>query len=162
MVAGAATAIAATDRRYHRILFSPRRSAAHHGGASASGSAPGFKEGPFGAQPASPQASNPGHTGLCLTGDREPTVYGLPVRSEIHASELINHRSFDAPRHVRLSILRNCLDELRKLDYISITNVIVKKVGKPADYDVSLSLGHALSEIREHHVVGKFSRRFSQ
>jgi uncharacterized protein DUF3800 len=64
------------------------------------------------------------------------SVYGLPVRSEIHASELINHRTFDAPRHIRLAILRNCLDELRKLDYISITNVIVNKVGKPTDYDV--------------------------
>jgi hypothetical protein len=64
------------------------------------------------------------------------SVYGLPARTEIHASELINHRPFNAPRYVRLAILRNCLDELRKLDYISITNVIVNKVGKPDDYDV--------------------------
>lgn len=64
------------------------------------------------------------------------SVHGLPVRREIHASELINHRSFDAAKHVRLAILRNCLDELAKFNYISITNVIVNKVGKPADYDV--------------------------
>jgi Protein of unknown function (DUF3800) len=64
------------------------------------------------------------------------SVYGLPIRTEIHASELINHRPFDVPRHVRLAILRNCLDELRKLDYISITNVIVTKLGKPSNYDV--------------------------
>lgn len=38
-----------------------------------------------------------------------------------------------------MAILRNCLDELRKLDYISITNVIVNKIGKPIDYDVFLS-----------------------
>jgi hypothetical protein len=56
------------------------------------------------------------------------SIYGLPIRTEIHASELINHRSFNVPRHVRLAI--------RKLDYISITNVIVQKQGKPADYDV--------------------------
>jgi Protein of unknown function (DUF3800) len=62
------------------------------------------------------------------------SVYGLPIRTEIHASELINHRPFDVPRHVRLAILRNCLDELRKLDYISITNVIVNKIGKPSNY----------------------------
>jgi hypothetical protein len=59
------------------------------------------------------------------------SVYGFPIRTEIHASELINHRSFDVARHFRLAILRNCLDELRKLDYISITNVIVSKQGKP-------------------------------
>jgi hypothetical protein len=37
---------------------------------------------------------------------------------------------------VRLAILRNTLDELAKLDYISITNVVVNKRGKPHDYDV--------------------------
>ncbi len=63
-------------------------------------------------------------------------VHGLPVRGEIHASEFINKRPFDLDRHVRLAILRNCLDELAKLDYISITNVVVDKQGKPANYDV--------------------------
>lgn len=64
-------------------------------------------------------------------------VYGLPVRTEIHASEYI--RSPPAPgieKHQRLAILRNQLDELAKLDYISITNVLVRKAGKPANYDV--------------------------
>jgi hypothetical protein len=64
------------------------------------------------------------------------TVYGLPVRAEIHASEFINHRSFDLPRYIRLAILRNSLDELSKFNFISITNVIVNKVVKPANYDV--------------------------
>jgi hypothetical protein len=39
-------------------------------------------------------------------------------------------------RHVRLAILRNTIDELAKIGFISITNVIVDKQGKPADYDV--------------------------
>lgn len=63
-------------------------------------------------------------------------VHGLRVRQELHASEFINSRAFDAPRHVRLAVLRNTLDELAKLDYISITNVVVSKAGKPAGYDV--------------------------
>jgi Protein of unknown function (DUF3800) len=64
------------------------------------------------------------------------SVYGLPIRGEIHASEFINKRPFDLDRHVRLAILRNCLDELAKMDFISVTNVVVRKAGKPADFDV--------------------------
>jgi len=64
------------------------------------------------------------------------SVYDLPLRTEIHASHYINHRPIELPRHQRLGILRNAVDELAKLDFISITNVIVSKVGKPADYDV--------------------------
>ncbi|MDO8295294.1 MAG: DUF3800 domain-containing protein [Caulobacter sp.] len=64
-------------------------------------------------------------------------VYGLPVRTEIHSSEYV--RSPPAPgisKNQRLSILRNQLDELAKIDFISITNVMVDKTGKAADYDV--------------------------
>jgi hypothetical protein len=64
------------------------------------------------------------------------TVYGLPIRGEILASEFVNHRAFDLERYARLLILRNTLDELAKLDFISITNVIVDKQNKPAQYDV--------------------------
>jgi hypothetical protein len=35
-----------------------------------------------------------------------------------------------------LAILRNSIDEPAKLGYISITNVVVGKAGKPPDYDV--------------------------
>lgn len=63
-------------------------------------------------------------------------VHGLRVRQEIHASEFINSRAFDAPRHVRLAILRNIIDEIAKIDFVSITNVVVSKAGKPATYDV--------------------------
>jgi hypothetical protein len=64
------------------------------------------------------------------------TVHNLPVRAEIHASEFINGKPVPLPRHVRLAILRNSLDELAKINFISITNVVVRKVGKPAGYDV--------------------------
>ncbi len=63
-------------------------------------------------------------------------VYGLPVRGEIHASEFINRKAFNLDRYVRLSILRNCLDELSKIDFIMITNVIVEKENKPNDYNI--------------------------
>jgi hypothetical protein len=64
-------------------------------------------------------------------------TYGLPVRLEIHAYDYM--RSPPVPKmppHVRLAILRNMLDELAKFPDISITNVVVRKTGKPATYDV--------------------------
>jgi hypothetical protein len=64
------------------------------------------------------------------------SVYGLPVRGEIHAFDFISRRVYGLDRYIRLAILRNVLDELAKFDFVSITNVIVNKVGKPADYDV--------------------------
>lgn len=64
------------------------------------------------------------------------SVYGLPIRSEIHASEFINGRVGELKRHQRLAILRNTLDELAKIDRISITNVVVDKTNKPQEYDV--------------------------
>jgi hypothetical protein len=64
------------------------------------------------------------------------TVYGFPIRAEIHSSELVNKKLFDIPKHNRLAILRNSLDELSKFDYISITNVVISKAGKPDNYSV--------------------------
>ena len=65
------------------------------------------------------------------------SVYGLPVRVEIHASEFIRSPPIAGmPRHIRLAILRNFLDELARMDFISITNVVVQKAGKPTGYDV--------------------------
>src|SRR5271166_1785855 len=53
------------------------------------------------------------------------TVYGLPLRMEIHAAEFIRHPPVPGmEKHVRLAILRNFLDELAKIDFISVTNVI--------------------------------------
>jgi hypothetical protein len=64
------------------------------------------------------------------------TVHGLPVRSEIHASEFIKSKVFGMARHTRLAILRNSLDELAKMSNISITGVIVDKRNKPPGFDV--------------------------
>ncbi|MFC2966508.1 DUF3800 domain-containing protein [Acidimangrovimonas pyrenivorans] len=63
-------------------------------------------------------------------------VYGFPVRSELHAVKLIRHSSFGIAKHARLAILRNYLDELAKLNFISITGVVVDKRGKPSQYDI--------------------------
>ncbi len=72
-------------------------------------------------------------------------VYGLPIRTEIHASAYIKKPPIPgmAP-HIRLSILRNLLDELAKLNFISITNVIVDKSTKAAPYDVFANAWQAL------------------
>jgi hypothetical protein len=69
------------------------------------------------------------------------SVYGLPLRTEIHASEFIGSPILTVGgqairRHARLAILRNTLDELAKIGFVSVTNVIVSKAGKPAGYDV--------------------------
>ena len=64
------------------------------------------------------------------------SVYDLPIRAEIHSSEFINKRVYNIEKHDRLAILRNTIDELSKIDFISITNIIVKKDGKRADYDI--------------------------
>jgi len=72
-------------------------------------------------------------------------AYGLPIRTELHASDFIKTPPIvGMPRHIRLAILRNLLDELAKMPFISITNVIVNKVGKPAGYDVFTHAWQAL------------------
>lgn len=69
------------------------------------------------------------------------SVYSLPVRTEIHATEFINSRvkavgGAELKRQDRLAILRNALDELAKMPFISITGVIVNKLGRSPPYDV--------------------------
>jgi hypothetical protein len=63
-------------------------------------------------------------------------VHGLPIRAEIHASEFIKSKVFGLQRHTRLAILRNALDELAKIQDISITGVVVDKRNKPPGFDV--------------------------
>lgn len=62
--------------------------------------------------------------------------YGLPVRAELHASEYMNSQVFGLQKHDRLAILRNTLDEVAKIPFVSITNIVIDKQGKPAAYDV--------------------------
>lgn len=71
-------------------------------------------------------------------------VYGLPVRAEIHAVKLLRHSEFEIEKYKRLAILRNFLDELAKMNFISLTNVVVDKKGKPPDYDVFSSAWRTL------------------
>src|SRR5262249_1185996 len=66
------------------------------------------------------------------------TNYGLPIRTEIHSAPFINKKPVDLPRNTRLALLRVTLEDLAKLDYVSITNVVTRKVGKAADHDVFL------------------------
>src|SRR5690349_10763011 len=64
-------------------------------------------------------------------------AHGLPVRSEIHAGQYLRHAPVPGMLpHIRLAILRNTLDEIAQQNYVSITNVVVNKLGKPAGYDV--------------------------
>ena len=73
------------------------------------------------------------------------SAHGLPVRTEIHAAEYI--RSPPTPgmaKHDRLAVLRNLLDELAKLPFVSITTVAVSKAGKPPNYDVFKNAWQAL------------------
>jgi Protein of unknown function (DUF3800) len=64
------------------------------------------------------------------------SVYGLGIRTEIHASEYVRRPIDGLTKFDRLAILRNTLDELAKMPEISITNVVVDKQGKAPDYDV--------------------------
>jgi hypothetical protein len=72
-------------------------------------------------------------------------VYNLPIRTEIHAAEYIRKGPVPgmAP-HVRLAILRNFIDELSKMNFISITNVLVDKSSKIPPYDVFTNAWQAL------------------
>jgi hypothetical protein len=63
-------------------------------------------------------------------------VHGLPVRAEIHAAPFISGQVHGLQKHVRLAILRDVLDDLATLPYISITNVVVDKSSKQQGYDV--------------------------
>lgn len=92
-------------------------------------------------------------------------VYGLPVRSEIHAVKFLRHSSFEIEKHNRLAILRNYLDEMAKMNFLSLTNVVVDKRGKPATYDVFSSAWRTLFQRFENTLIhgnfpGGYKRAF--
>ncbi|MGQ0663437.1 MAG: DUF3800 domain-containing protein [Pseudomonadota bacterium] len=73
------------------------------------------------------------------------TVYGLPIRTEIHAAHYIKSPPISGMRrYIRLAILRNFLDEIAKMNFVSITNIIVDKTGKVPTYDVFTKAWQAL------------------
>ncbi len=63
-------------------------------------------------------------------------VYGLPLRVEIHSVDLIRKQQFHIEKFKRLAILRNYLDEMAKLNSISVINIVVDKQGKSLDFDI--------------------------
>ena len=92
-------------------------------------------------------------------------VYGLPVRAEIHAVKLLRHSEFAIEKYKRLAILRNFLDELAKMNFVSLTNIVVDKRGKPADYDVFSSAWRTLFQRFENTLMhgnfpGGYKRAF--
>lgn len=64
--------------------------------------------------------------------------YGLHLREEIHASEFIcrSGRFERIPKHERLAIVRLHANQLSTMTYMNVINVVVRKVGKPSNYDV--------------------------
>jgi hypothetical protein len=64
--------------------------------------------------------------------------YGMPIREEIHAGDLIRHPSHlqFVPRHHRPAILREFADEIASVKAINIINVVIDKQNKPANCDV--------------------------
>ncbi len=63
--------------------------------------------------------------------------FGLGVRDEIHAAEFVRSSgSVNLPRHIRYQILLHYAEELAQIDWLSVTNFVVAKAGKPANYDV--------------------------
>jgi len=68
---------------------------------------------------------------------RMKATYGLGIRDEIHAAEFVRSSgSIDLPRNHRYLILRHFASELARMNWLSVTNVVVDKKGKPANYDV--------------------------
>jgi Protein of unknown function (DUF3800) len=68
---------------------------------------------------------------------RMKATYGLGVRDEIHAAEFVrSSSSVKLPRHIRFLILRHFAVELSRMNWLSVTNVVVDKSSKPLGYDV--------------------------
>ena len=90
------------------------------------------------------------------------SVYGLPVRTELHASEYIRSPVHGISKFDRLSILRNTIDELAKTPDILITNVVVDKSTKTAGYDVFQNAWGTLFQRFENTLLhGNFPGGFS-
>jgi hypothetical protein len=64
--------------------------------------------------------------------------FGLRLREEIHASEMVNKPGdlVRIKRHDRLAILRLFADELAAMNDLNVINIVVDKQGKLPTYDV--------------------------
>ena len=69
---------------------------------------------------------------------RMKTMYGLRMREEIHARQLLIHPGPLAriAKHDRLAIIRAFADEIARMPGLSIINVVIDKTAKPYGYDV--------------------------
>lgn len=72
--------------------------------------------------------------------------FGLRLREEIHASEMVNKPGnlVRIKRYDRLAILRLFADELTTMSDLNLINIVVDKRGKPASYDVFTKAWQAL------------------
>jgi hypothetical protein len=72
--------------------------------------------------------------------------YGLKLREEIHASKMLNHPGPLAriPRHDRMAIVHAYARRLAAIPEMSVINVVVRKTGKPAVYEVLENAWRAL------------------
>ena len=88
--------------------------------------------------------------------------FGLPIRIEIHASEYLRHSPIPGlSRRDRLLILRHFIAELARINYVSITNVIVNKTTKAPDYDVFTNAWQAMFQRFENTLLhGNFPGEF--
>lgn len=72
-------------------------------------------------------------------------VYGLSLRDEIHSAKYIDRGSgVSILKHNRLLILKRFAECLADMPFISVTNVIINKAGKPPEYDVFSNAWRAL------------------
>ena len=70
---------------------------------------------------------------------RMRSIYGFKLREELHAVNMISRRPgvlARIPKHQRLAIIRNSLDELSKMPDVNVISVVVDKQQKPEGYDV--------------------------
>ena len=76
---------------------------------------------------------------------RMKRTYGLGIRDEIHAAEFVRSSgSTGLKRNIRYLILRHFAVELSRMNWLSLTNVVVDKRSKAANYDVFESAWRAL------------------
>jgi hypothetical protein len=80
--------------------------------------------------------------------------YGLKVREEIHVKTFLHKPGSLAriPKSVRLRILRDVLDFMESLPDANLIHILVRKAGKPPDYDVFDKAWQALVQ-RFHNTI---------
>ena len=83
--------------------------------------------------------------------------YGLKVRDEIHANPFVQGGQplSGIPRHVKLYILRQCIDWLSARNDVHVVTVVIDKFNKPATYNVFESAWQALIQRFENTIQYK-------